>query len=235
MIQPEIWSSRTVKDQMLPNFFKIPNYPRYPLTSSMRKLDYVHSKGTVVICSCKSFHLRLKSLKYKPTQLQYVTLQVSIQEVKERVSNGRGEEGLVGGGGVRPSETDGGGQECDLAQTHWLLYLVWSGEGKKWDKADSIKEEEQAAENKHQSWAAVDLAPNTKSLFTSVRALSQMTALPLRGHAAAGKRQLSQMRKASCSTLLTVMFSELSGTLCGNVVCWSQNDQSQDLQRKRDP
>lgn len=83
---------------MLPNFFKIPNYPRYPLTSSMRKLDYVHSKGTVVICSCKSFHLRLKSLKYKPTQLQYVTLQVSIQEVKERVSNGRGEEGLVGGG-----------------------------------------------------------------------------------------------------------------------------------------
>lgn len=83
---------------MLPNFFKIPNYPRYPLTSSMRKLDYVHSKGTVVICSCKSFHLRLKSLKYKPTQLQYVKLQVSIQEVKERVSNGRGEEGLVGGG-----------------------------------------------------------------------------------------------------------------------------------------
>lgn len=97
MTQPEIWSCRTVKHQMLPNFFKIPNYPIYPLTSSMRKSDYVHSKGTVVICICKSFHLRLKSLKYKPTQ--YVTLPVSRQEAKERVSNGRGEEGLVGGSG----------------------------------------------------------------------------------------------------------------------------------------
>lgn len=102
----------------------------------------------------------------------------------ETVSNWRGEEGLFGRGGGVEAGVDWRGEARNVTlHKHSNSCTVYKGVAakKKWDNADSIKEQEQVTESKHHSWAIIDLAPGSGSFITCVKVASEMRAMSSEG------------------------------------------------------
>lgn len=121
---------------------------------------------------------------------------------------------------------------------------VYGGVAKKWNKADSIKEQEQVTEKQTSVMSYYWLGSRLRELHYICQSTFSDERNVLKGHAAAGYKQEESSTGQTWGKQadFTVTFSKLSGNWCGNfptlrtlnVVCRSQKAQSQDVRMNRD-